>query len=504
MNYYEIIDKYIKCLFYEKNLSYEETNNEIKVFGRSKLEDNKDFIKLLGEIFSSDLKECFKIIIENDVLPVNIKEYSDIERFNDDINREYKVDSISIKINKKKLKGKYINEYSFLDKTNFEIYYSQKRLEEKIKKSKCYLEDLLYEDKYSIFLILKERCSSIYNGFAIVSEDNLIEETIHPISEKHKERQEVRKEQIRQRNELSNWIGGTKWITPNDLFADIEYIDNNITEVIVHLCTDFIIKSLANITIDTDGKVKSIFIANKRAEIEFNATEYSINSMQNLFKLYTWVFSNSSADKINFVRNIIVSIVVAKCQGNIYNLILKNSDWLLVSSRDSYDEFIEDSIEKYFESRFALIDRIKNNINSINGKIDELMMKNSSNALAFVATIATGLLTYSLDDNSSLKIMKVIMLAYSFVLLINIFYIIPNIKRQFKQIEEEYLSNIAKYNEKFRLSEPLEIEKKHFVENKKNIEKTFCIMNRIYWIIVVAILFFVFKDGLLESIIKLI
>lgn len=504
MNYYEKIDKYIKCLFYQKNLNYTETNNEIKVLGRSKLEDKKDFIKLLREIFSSEIKECLKIIIENDVLPINIKEYPDIERFMDDINREYKVDSISIKINKRELKGKYINEYSFINKTNFEIYYSQQRLEEKIKASKCYLEDLLYEDKYSIFLILNERCSLIYNGFAIISADNLIEQTIQEISMKYKETQEVRKEQIRQRNELSNWIDGTKWITPNDLFADIEYIDNNIAEIIVHLCTDLIIKSLANITIDTNGEVKSIFIATKRAEIEFKATEYSINSMKNLFKLYTWVYSNSSADKINFVRNIIVSIVVAKCQGNIYNLILKNSDWLVVSSKDSYDEFIEDSIEKYFESRFTLIDRIKNNINSVNEKIDELMMKNSSNALAFVATIATGLLTYSVEDNSSLKIMKVIMLAYCFVLIINIFYIIPNIKRQFKQIEEEYLFNIHKYNEKFRLSEPLEIEEKHFGENKKNIEKTFCIMNITYWIISLAILFLVFKDGLLENIIKII
>lgn len=504
MNCYEEINKYIRSLFYEENLDFSETNNDITIVGKSKLEDSESFIKFLKEVFSSEIKKCFKVIINNDGLPVNIKEYCDIEIYIDDIKREYKVESITVKVNKRELKENYINKYNFLKKINLQIYYSQKRLEEKIKASKCYLEDLLCEDKYSIFLILNEKCSVIYNGFAIISEDTITIETLQLSSQKYTERLEVRKEQIKQRNELSNWIGGTKWITPNELFSDIEYINNNIVEVIVELCTDLIIKSLANITIDTNGKLKSIFIATKRAEIEYNATEYSINSMKNLFKLYTWVYSNSTADKINFVRNIIVSIVVAKCQGHIYNLILKNSDWLVVSSKDSYDEFIEDSIEKYFESRFTLIDRIKNNVNSVNQKIDELMMKNSNNALAFVATIATGLLTYSSEDNSSLKIMKVIMLAYCLVLLVNVFYIIPSIKRQFKQIEEEYGYNINKYNEKFKLSEPLDIEEKHFAENKKSIEKTFFIMNTIYMIISIVILFLVFKNGLLDYIIKLI
>lgn len=493
----------IETIFDKNSLQYNDSTEEIKVFGKCIVEKAKKFIDLLKIVFRSEIAEYIKIVINTDFFPITITDFSKISLFEEDIIEQYSYEKVILYIDKAKLIEKYKDNYRILNNTNFKVYFNDEKIYEKINNSKVYLEDLIDENKYSIFLVINETKSLIYNSFAIINEEYLSMIQLSNKINNYSNIVGIRRSNIRKRNELVNWINSVKWITPIDLYTDEIINTTAISDKIMALSTDLIIKNLANITIKAENKEKSIFISSKRVEVKFDSTQYSKMAFKNLFDVYHWVYSESTSEKIVFLRNIIISMVVAKCQGNIYQLILNNSDWILKSTQEAYDEFVGESVEKYFESRFELVNRIQGNIQDVNMKIEELMSRNINNALAFVATIATGLLTYSLEDNSSLKIMKVILLGYCIVLIINNLYIIPTLNKQLEQIKEVYQFNIEKYDEKFRFSENLNLEKKHFNVNEKCIRNTINIMRFVYWAVIIIIIVLVFYDGALKWIINL-
>lgn len=502
--YKNILKENIQKLFDMNCLTVKDEENSIIFEGKCIIDKSEDFIYYLKKMFSSDIKNIFKISLNNNIPSISISDINDLVILNSDIRREYNANSIKLIINKNKLRELYFNKYQLIESANLVVFYNINDCENKIINSHTYLEDVLSEKCYTIFLIINSDLKFWNDGFAIISEENLLDINVYENINKYSIYIINRKEEIQKRNRISNWISRTRWITPRELFVAEEKFNDKIEGYLIKECTDLIIKSLANITIESENREKSVFIGSKTIEIEFQSNEYNMKSLQDLYNMYLWAFSDLSSDKISFVRNIIVSMVVAKCQGNIYDLIIKNSDWILTASKEAYKNFIGQSVEDYFESRLELVDTIKDNIGNINKNVDELINKNNTNLLSFIAVIATGLLTYTVNKASCILLLRVILIGYSLFLLTNILLAIPNIKRRNKQIVEEYNQNIEKYDKNFKVQEPLELEKKHFKENNKYIEKNLKIIKFLYSLIILIIIDIVFQPGFLEWIFSLI
>jgi hypothetical protein len=502
--YKNILKENIDKLFDMSCLTIKDEENSIIFEGKCAIHKSEDFICYLKKMFSSDIKNIFKIALNNSIPSISIGDINDLVILNSDIRREYNANSIKLIINKNKIRELYSNKYQSIANVNLIIFYNINDCENKIINSHTYLEDVLSEKCYTIFLVINSNLKFWNDGFAIISEENLIDSNLHENINRYSTYSIKRKEEIQNRNRISNWISRTKWITPRELFIGEEKFNDKIEIYLIKECIDLIIKSLANITIESDNNEKSVFIGSKTIEIEFQSNEYNIKALQDLYNMYLWVFNDLSNDKITFVRNIVVSMVVAKCQGNIYDLIIKNSDWILTASKEAYKNFIGQSVEDYFESRLKLVDKIKDNIGNINKNVDELINKNNTNLLSFIAVIATGLLTYTVNKASCILLIRVILIGYSLFLLTNIILAIPNIKRRNIQIVEEYNQNIEKYDKNFKVQEPLELEKKHFEENNKYIEKNLKLIKYLYCLIILIITFIVFKPGFLEWVFSLI
>lgn len=503
-SYRDYIESLSSDLFGGKIDNIIDNNSFIEFSGNTQINDPNKFLQYLHKIYTNEFKIVLKITIynDNDIDKLVIANFDELNLLSDDILLLKMINKISLKIAKDKLKQLYIDKYNIQNEVNLDIYYNEDNLRKKIDNNSNYLEDILDKNKYTIFLIVNYKDSIICGAFSIINESKLTDNLIEERKNDFFTNLEKRKEEIYLRNELCNWVDGSKWMIPYYLRSECNNKENHLFKKINRYCCDLIIKSIANLTMEINGQVNSIFIATKRVEVNFDISEYISECIENMYDLYIWIYSSSSADKINFARNIIVSVIVAKCQGNVYNLILKNSDWILKSSKEAYNEFIGKSIEAYFENRLMLVEKIKENISDVNKGIDELLSKINSNIFTLIASVATGLLTYSLDDNSSLKIMKVILVGYSILLGYNAIIVIPNILREFYYINRLYKENISKYKIKFEVISSIKNEEKLYESNKRVLLFMSIISIIIIIVLVVFLLIIVFRKGLLEKIIN--
>lgn len=499
-NFGEIVLEFVNIIFDKNTILIDEGEKNIKISGTSKFSNAEQFIEFLNKIFSSKIKDICKIILDIPQNAIKIKSYEDIEILKSDINMLYNKENIILYIDKLKLLKKLKEYFTINDNVEVNVYFELKALKDKLKVSQDYLESLLNENKYSIFIVIKDSIHLVNNAFCIINEKDIFTLDIEELVDQYIRNIIQRRKEVANRIEYSNWINSTKWISPNELFitpTDINNL-NDVEKVLIQMCTDLIIKFIANITTEIDGIVKSIFIGSKRIEIEFNCKEYKYESLKDLYKLYKWIFNDSCSEKLNITRNIITNIVVAKCQGVLYDTIIVNSDWILKSAKDTYTNYLENVVNNFFQDRYKLLDRINKNISGMNSKIDELISKNITNLIGLLGTIITGIITYSKKDMVNLNSVKIILLGYCIFLILNTVLIYPNIIKRYKHLKDDFEKNVQDYENKFRFSESIEIEKNHFNDNDNLfIIYKKCILTAIV-VLIILLLVLIFKKGILE------
>ncbi|WP_454054118.1 hypothetical protein [Clostridium sp. Marseille-Q7071] len=234
---------------------------------------------------------------------------------------------------------------------------------------------------------------------------------------------------IKKRNQLCNWINSSQFLTPDCFYVNIEdsrfNISNNAKIYLYKKTIDMIIPFISNFTGNNENQYLSIINGSKRIEVKYdlNLNDYEKDSYYNLFKLYSWIYENSTFDKITICRNVISILVSAKCQGSVYKTILNNSDWLVKSVEGNFKDFLMKNIESFFKEKNTAIERLNSNIIGINNQISELTKLTITNMTSLLATIIAGVLGYVAKGDY--VFIKMLSFLYTIFLYINCFFNLP-------------------------------------------------------------------------------
>lgn len=263
---------------------------------------------------------------------------------------------------------------------------------------------------------------------------------------------------IEVRNELCNWVNGTNFLTPKELYINFSNesfrFDENIKLIIMKKTIDLILPFISNFTGYVGDRFFSIINGNKRIEVDYDISfkKYKIEDYNNLFSIYKWIYEESTFDKINICRNVISILVTAKCQGSIYKTILENSDWLFYSIKDNFELFLKGNIDNYFKEKNKIIDKIRNDIKNINDQITDITKVLNNNMVSLIGVTIAGVVGYI--AKGEVNLIKILGILYLFQIDINAIFSLPlarmrmrQIKRDFERSKNQYISNYTRDND---------------------------------------------------------
>lgn len=326
-----------------------------------------------------------------------------------------------------------------------------------LEKDFCILEkDLFHEKEKNIFILFNEKIYIKNNFYMIIDFKKTLEND--KLSDYCSEDILDMNNIIDTRNELCNWINGSKYLTPKHIyidFKDIEFIfDKELSQCICKITTNLIIAYISNFTGEISGRYRSIINGTKRIEIYYDLEniDYEIIYYDKLFLTYQWIYNNSTSDKINICRNVISILVTAKCQGSVYRTILVNSDWLLQSINDNFDIFLRENIQSYFKEKNILIEQIKKDMEEVTNQISDLTKLSNTNIVSLLGTLIAAVVGYiAKGDVSLIKILGVLYIGY---LNVNSLFSLPIViikghqsKINFKIRQDIYIKSYNEDNE---------------------------------------------------------
>lgn len=382
-----------------ESLGYSSQENE-KIYSISFRYDEriKELLKydnLLG--MKSNFPKCLSLYIHSSLNnEINILDFlEDKDEFEEELNNrkdgsfEYKL------IFNKKI---FISNIDIPNNCIARLYINRDTLISDFNKDIRTIEEVFFDkDKKSIFIL---GYSNIFFRNDIFMVTNLQKENFQDDIVQLSNEGIVNNEVVAMRNEYCNWMDGTHYLTPESLYIDFKkenfVCDYDFKSVICKKTVDLIIPFLSNFTGMVDGELISIINGNKRIEIvyDLDIKNYNLESYELLFKLYRWIYENSTFDKIRICRNVISVLISAKCQGSTYKTMLDNCDWLVKSVQDNFEEFLQKNIESYFKEKNTIIDKLSENISSINNQISEITKFNITNVTSLLGTAIAAVVGY--------------------------------------------------------------------------------------------------------------
>jgi hypothetical protein len=371
----------------------------------------------------------------------------DEEEFNNEIKRLYN-NAVKFKliiykenfIRGKIKKAENANLVFFIDNCNFYDYFS---------KDISFLESkVLKINKKNVFVL--GNCETfLHNDFYMITNikrdyfvEEIIEFTVNSTSNNTKCI-------IDKRNELCNWVDGSHFVTPEFLYVDFYNekftYNDDFGRLLCKRVIDLIIPFIGNFTGIVNDKFISIISGNKRVEIKYDLGDgdYNKDACKKLFDLYSWIYEKSIFDKITICRNVISVLISAKCQGSTYKTIIDNSDWLIKSVQDNFDEFLQKNIETYFKEKNAIIDKLGSNISEVNNQISELTKLTITNITSLLGTAVAAVIGYiAKGDYTFIRLLSFLYLCY---LLINSMFNLPISFIRVIQARKDFNSNKQLY-----------------------------------------------------------
>lgn len=355
------------------------------------------------------------------------------------------------------------------------------------------LEQSLFNKAKNIIIALDGNMKLYNEKIMFISLNNIQDSDINDFA---KEKSYVDENHIiKSRNLNCNWIDGTKILVPENIKFDFSnnkfIIDNEFKNIAKKIMIKLIIAFISNYSGFVDNKLISIINASKKIEIDFeNMEECSDECYENLYKVYIWTYDNMTIDKITICRNVIGSLITAKCQGSKINTIMNNSDLLHESIKENFKVFITHNIEKFFDERSKLKKSILEHIDSLTEEVSKLINIIVTNMVTLVGVIIAGAVAYL--GKSQIIVIQMLSFLYLVLFDINIVINVPYIFFKYYNTSKDFKKKCTEYKKTY--FEDIENTEINDVSNKMKRSKV------LFWVYIIgfAVISFVMNAGLIN------
>ncbi|NFO10961.1 hypothetical protein FDB29_07530 [Clostridium botulinum] len=381
---------------------------------------DKSVNKFLNDATLSQLNNIFLntlslYVIKNN-FEINLFDFIDDEDLINEVNKLNQNYKLKIVFNK----TSYIQE-NISCNANVILFVQTKNLINKFNRFSDIENDLFSTTKKNV-IILYDSNDYFHNDFYMITNINRVS-YLSEIEKFSNQSLSMNYENIiNTRNEMCNWVDGSHFLIPEYLFVNFQNTDFESTDqmrtYILKYTVDLIIAFIGNFTGTISDENLTVINGTKRIEIyyDLDIADYTIESYDNLYKLYCWIYDNSTFDKINICRNVISILITAKCQGSSYKTLLTNSDWLLKSVQDNFKSFLKSNIKEYFKEQNILMNKLYDNISSISKQISELTKLSVTNITSLLGTIIAAVIGYiAKGDLLYIKILTVLYLSFLWI-----------------------------------------------------------------------------------------
>lgn len=276
------------------------------------------------------------------------------------------------------------------------------------------VEEVFQRDKKAIVLLLDE----IYmfeNDFIAILGKCSIEQVLRKMEEAqcfsyNKQRM------IEDRNSNCNWIGGTKFVTP-DYFhfetADLT-VGGNLEETFNKKLISLTVPFLASLTQVEYDIIQSTMNGYKTVKVNLSI-EVPVNKAASVYSLYSWVYASKTSDKLGILRNI-SSLYLKSDPAINLSLFCENIDDIFNSAKSSFEIYLRENVKLYFDQKKKIEESIQTKVKEITQDISSVLDLMNKNIFAAVGLIVGGMLSYINTGNKSLVLLALTLyIAFLFI-----------------------------------------------------------------------------------------
>lgn len=261
---------------------------------------------------------------------------------------------------------------------------------------------------------------------------------------------------VKLRDQNIHWNLYPSNITPAHLYfsqEDKNKITDFLNDWLVKLCICYL-----SSYVDYDKNYICTFKGKRNLKVHLiNSFELDRDSIDSLYLLYEWVYSENTTDKLSLVQNI-VSMHINYEE-------LQNTDVFLSSITEirevvveNFKVYIHQSIDDYLDKRRQFEDLIKYTADQIGKQINSISSIMTKNLFGILATAFTAVLSLSIRQNVNLEnnmILPLILYIYGgFIIILNIYYsffTVKNINIVMKNYQHKKENEFTKYFSKERI-----------------------------------------------------
>lgn len=290
------------------------------------------------------------------------------------------------------------------------------------------------------------------------------------------------------RNELCNWINGTKWLCPDYIYFDFKnsnfIFSQKLRNMLLKYCVNISTAFIANYTnVDEQtGMLFSNINGSKKITVEYkNDVEYDIEMVKYIFQQYKWVYESNNSDKIGILRNTISMFLCDECKYSCYELMINKAADIYYSTCKTFDNYLNGKVKEYFEEQHKFREMLSNKCKDITNEIESIIETMNKNFLTSIGVILAGAIGYVAKSN--IYILKVSIILYGLFMLANAIFYIPFYKLKVDEIISDYSEHVKTFK-KF-------LGEKGIPDDKRiiNIKKKFQIYwKRLIWINILLVL----------------
>jgi hypothetical protein len=265
------------------------------------------------------------------------------------------------------------------------------------------VEEVFQRDKKTIVLLLDE----IYmfeNDFIAILGKCSIEQALKKMAEAQCFSYNKQKT-IEDRNSNCNWIGGTKFVTPDYFHFDTAALNTggNLEETFNKKLISLTVPFLSSLTQVENGIIQSIMNGYKTVKVNLSI-EVPVNKAASVYSLYSWVYASKTSDKLGILRNISSLYLKSDPAVNL-SLFCENIDDVFNSAKSSFEIYLRENVKLYFDQKKKIEESIQTKVKEITQDISSVLDLMNKNIFAAVGLIVGGMLSYINTGNKSLVIL---------------------------------------------------------------------------------------------------
>lgn len=276
------------------------------------------------------------------------------------------------------------------------------------------VEDVFQKDKKTIILILDEFCM-LKNEFITIFGKCPTERLLKEVEEAQffsYSRQRV----IENRNGNCNWVGGTKFVTPDYFYFDTADAvrANNLQNMFNNKLIALTVPFFASLTQMENTIMQSTVNGYKTVKVNLDI-EVPADKAASVYSLYSWVYASKTSDKLGILRNISSLYLKSDPAKNLL-LFCESIDDIFNSVKSSFEIYLRDNVKLYFDQKKKIEESIQIKVKEITQDISSVLDLMNKNIFAAIGLIVGGMLSYVNTGNKGLVILALTLyIAFLFI-----------------------------------------------------------------------------------------